>query len=82
MADIALRVSLRSPVNGVCDGAGPFVQTQSDEGFDTKHMAVITEDVAGNCPEAVIVNYGVPTSDSQLVNLFCHVTTIDDNEPN
>lgn len=82
MADIALRVRLRAPVNGVCDGTGSIVRSGGDVGFDTKHMAAITEDVAGNCPEAEIVNYGVPTGDSQLVNAFCHVTTIDDNEPN
>ncbi len=81
MADIALRISLRAPVNGVCDGTGPIIQGQHDLGYDTKHMAAITEDVAGNCPEVAINNYGVPAGDSQLVNLFCQVTTIDDNEP-
>lgn len=83
LADITLRVRVREPVDGQCEaGEGSLVAAESDQSFDTKHMASISDtSIAGNCIEYELINHHVPSGESQMTNTFCYSGSIDDNHP-
>ena len=88
LANLTLTLRLREQSSGECQvSQGGLRASSTDHSEDTKKMTYIHAsdamygDLGGRCLEYSVFNEHVPSGETQMVNVFCYVGMVDDNEP-